>query len=440
MSTIDITGYNEELIHQQYKKGLFTVSGNIVQQHVQKFDHRGTDIKRNILFVTSHNFFELQHGVHTRFFELVKYFKSTGYRVDIFSPEEYGNGWKNTQKNNPDLINRVYIHKSSMSFMQYLKNIIIIICPFLKRWKIYLWLKMQLKKIDNSMIKAIPDLVNDQLSREFRSFVNSSKYDYIIISYVHWAKLLDNEEFSNYKKIILIEDIITYNLYDAKQIKSPDEKILKEEIARINLFDIAICISEVEMKFLSQYPIKPTFYYIPFFMDKKKHRINQKYEYDVLFIGSNNNHNIMGINWFFSNVYPLLDEGCKILIVGLIADHVPKKNNVKTLRFAEDLDRIYFQCKFSISPLLGGTGQKIKVVEALAYGKPVVCTTKGAIGIPGKNNGCLVTDSPEEFASIMRRLINNNYYYMKNSSSAYECFIMNFTKDKIYERLDTIFN
>lgn len=33
---------------------------------------------------------------------------------------------------------------------------------------------------------------------------------------------------------------------------------------------------------------------------------------------------------------------------------------------------IYQQAKFAICPLIGGTGQQVKIIEAMAHGLPVV--------------------------------------------------------------------
>jgi glycosyltransferase involved in cell wall biosynthesis len=78
-------------------------------------------------------------------------------------------------------------------------------------------------------------------------------------------------------------------------------------------------------------------------------------------------------------------------------------------------------------------------VEALAYGKPVICTSKGAEGISGKDNGCLITDSPLEFASLIHRLINDKKFFMENSNKAHIFFSSHYKKDVIYNKLDGIF-
>lgn len=58
-----------------------------------------------------------------------------------------------------------------------------------------------------------------------------------------------------------------------------------------------------------------------------------------------------------------------------------KKNWVKMHGFVADISLIYAQMDLIISPMTCGTGINIKIVEAMAYGLPVLTTTHGGNGI-----------------------------------------------------------
>lgn len=63
-------------------------------------------------------------------------------------------------------------------------------------------------------------------------------------------------------------------------------------------------------------------------------------------------------------------------------------------------------CGVFIVPLLSGSGMRVKILNALSMGLPVVSTTIGAEGIlvtPGKD--ILLADTPEEFANAVIRLL-----------------------------------
>jgi glycosyltransferase involved in cell wall biosynthesis len=64
-----------------------------------------------------------------------------------------------------------------------------------------------------------------------------------------------------------------------------------------------------------------------------------------------------------------------------------------------DLGPIYETARFALCPLLGGTGQKVKILEAMAMGLPVVAVRAGAAEAPivDGENGFLV-ETAREFA------------------------------------------
>ena len=91
--------------------------------------------------------------------------------------------------------------------------------------------------------------------------------------------------------------------------------------------------------------------------------------------------------------------------------------------------------------MVTGTGVKVKVVEALAAGLPVVCSFRGIDGLPNKlHNGCLVSDDPAEFASKIVTLLNDKILYDIQAKYAKELFDNSFSKNVIFEALDKVFN
>jgi glycosyltransferase involved in cell wall biosynthesis len=57
------------------------------------------------------------------------------------------------------------------------------------------------------------------------------------------------------------------------------------------------------------------------------------------------------------------------------------------------------EAQIEICPVLDGGGTRIKILESLAFAKPIVSTTIGAHGHPlGEESGILRRDDPESFA------------------------------------------
>lgn len=153
---------------------------------------------------------------------------------------------------------------------------------------------------------------------------------------------------------------------------------------------------------------------------------------------------------FLEKVYPLLKHKNNIWIVGkvinmLIQDgrFTPEKlaeAGINTIEFAQDLDELYARTKISIVPMFRGTGMKIKTIDAMSRGIPVVSTYLGVDGFPDKNkNGCLVTDKPEEFAAYIDKLLDDQTYYQKVQNEINDYFKNYLSAEKSSNVLDTCF-
>jgi glycosyltransferase involved in cell wall biosynthesis len=78
------------------------------------------------------------------------------------------------------------------------------------------------------------------------------------------------------------------------------------------------------------------------------------------------------------------------------------------LILSADLQAIYRDSRVSVAPLLFGSGMKVKVLDAMARGMPIVTTSVGAEGIDmehGKH--LLVADNPDDMANEVDRLLTD---------------------------------
>lgn len=72
------------------------------------------------------------------------------------------------------------------------------------------------------------------------------------------------------------------------------------------------------------------------------------------------------------------------------------------------LEPFYEECDVVIAPIFFGSGTRIKILEAMAYGRPVVSTTMGAEGM-GLVNGkhLLIADTMLDFSRALVRIAQN---------------------------------
>jgi glycosyltransferase involved in cell wall biosynthesis len=129
----------------------------------------------------------------------------------------------------------------------------------------------------------------------------------------------------------------------------------------------------------------------------------------VLFVGSLNSvFNREGLEWFFKQVWPTL--AARVPDARLqIAGAGPKLGlpaGVEQLGFVEELEPVYAQAQLCVAPLLSGAGTRLKVLESMAHGRPVVATSIGAEGLAVlEEDGVLCRDTGGDFARACCELL-----------------------------------
>ncbi len=81
---------------------------------------------------------------------------------------------------------------------------------------------------------------------------------------------------------------------------------------------------------------------------------------------------------------------------------------VQILGYVPELRPVYEEAMVSVVPLRVGGGSRLKILEAMAYGRPVVSTRIGCEGFlaePGKH--LLIADEDEQFANAVGRIVDD---------------------------------
>ena len=126
--------------------------------------------------------------------------------------------------------------------------------------------------------------------------------------------------------------------------------------------------------------------------------------------------NIDGVTWFAHEIYPLIKQqidGTRFFVVGQrpVAEvrALPEEDpTIEVTGYVPNPTPYIANSACLIVPLRSGGGMRVKILEALARGIPIVSTTIGYEGInltPGKH--LLVADTPTAFADAVVRLIQD---------------------------------
>ncbi len=136
---------------------------------------------------------------------------------------------------------------------------------------------------------------------------------------------------------------------------------------------------------------------------------------EVLFMGAlHAAFNIDSLDYFARSIYPLLDETCDftLTIVGgklpAYLEYLGRDPRVSVVGRVDDVRPYLHWASCIVIPLRFGGGLRIRTLEAMLAGLPVVCTTVAMAGMdfePGRDY--LLADTAEDFASEVNRLLNS---------------------------------
>lgn len=137
----------------------------------------------------------------------------------------------------------------------------------------------------------------------------------------------------------------------------------------------------------------------------------------LLYVGTLNwEANVDGLLWFFDEVLPLVASKHPEVIVKIVggkpdqrlierSKHLPQ---VLFTGFVKDLEPLFKEARVSLAPLRFGSGIKVKVLNAMCRGLPIVTTSIGAEGIDAQHMKELaIADTPSEMAQVIDLLLTD---------------------------------
>lgn len=135
----------------------------------------------------------------------------------------------------------------------------------------------------------------------------------------------------------------------------------------------------------------------------------------LLFVGRMSYQpNVDGAIFFCQEIFPLLKQqvpDVKLLIVGAQPPNsvlALASEDITVTGYVESVIPYYQQALISIVPLRSGSGTRLKILEAMALGRPVVSTSLGCEGLKvTQDENILVADTPADFVAQTVRLLRD---------------------------------
>lgn len=150
---------------------------------------------------------------------------------------------------------------------------------------------------------------------------------------------------------------------------------------------------------------------------------------EILSIGSlHYAPNADGVRWFLREVLPRVLESspeAKTVVIGKdppadfqrIADQ--SKGRIQVKGYVPDLDPYFARAALMVVPVLAGSGMRVRILEGLARGMPMVTSSLGAQGIEVRSGEeILIADSSQAFSQAVLTLLSQPELRKAMSKSA----------------------
>jgi len=271
---------------------------------------------------------------------------------------------------------------------------------------------------------------DDKIYIEIEKIIKEKKIDITYTDHLHMAfygKLI-NKHFPE-TKLILREHNAEYifwkriykeenNIFKKLLFWWQSLKILNYEKKITNIFDKCFMISSIDQMNLKKINPYVKAQVISTGINIQDYQISQPGKiipFSMLYVGDFSwLPNLKGILWFLTKVWPEIKKlfpKAKIFIVGKKPpkDILGYKNNdIIVTGYVKDVKPWIDKSEIFLVPLFSGGGIRIKILEAMAIGKPIISTPVGAEGIDVENKkNILMADNKEDFIKNIKILFNN---------------------------------
>lgn len=319
-------------------------------------------------------------------------------------------------------------------------------------------------KRERSLIKIVPKLLKypytvasreiSHMQKKIERCIKERAIDLINVDFPHMCVNL--LKIKTTIPIILNEHNIEWKVYQtiassqrnvlkkiAYWVDSFRLKVYEKQIFLKIKFDKITFVSEKDMRFAIEHHFcsQEKCKLIPVGSDKQilSNMENQSKRKNIIFVGKMSYApNVEAVMWFVNEILPRIQaryENVKFYIVGkepLVKVQKLAKENVVVTGMVDSVKQYYEQADLVVLPLKNGGGVKVKLLEAIGYGKMVVSTSVGVEGtIYADGETITIADEEADFADKCIDCLATTDEAKKRMSEAYKIYCENYTWKKI---------
>lgn len=285
-----------------------------------------------------------------------------------------------------------------------------------------------------------PTITFKEYKNEFKQFIQGKYFDVAIVEYIELSNILEYLP-SSTVTMLDTHDLVFERIRSFKKNKIAYDGIdlsKKDELEIFECYDYVLLIQKKDFEIVAKKMDNGRLLLVPHPPFLKMTPVSKTCT-QIGYVASPYQPNVDALRWFIDNVWHevLKKHNLTLHVYGNIgASFNEPVKNIIFHGFVENLKTVYEGIDIVINPVRCGAGLKIKNVEALGLGIPLITTSHGSSGMEdGVSKAFLVADKPKEFIEAFDIIVKDFDFRTQISKAGFEYANMNFSKEKSYGNL-----
>jgi glycosyltransferase involved in cell wall biosynthesis len=229
-------------------------------------------------------------------------------------------------------------------------------------------------------------------------------------------------------------------------------KMFNYELDMCQKYDLILAVSQDEERLLRSYlprldisSAAPTGVDISFHQPRSQRAVRPN---SLLFVGYfRHTPNVDGVLLLGRTIFPKLKHLCPDATLTIVGAHPPASvrdlaldPSIEVVGYVDDVRDYYRTHAVLAAPILTGAGTRVKILEAMAAGVPVVTTSIGAEGILCESGrDILISDDVDVFAQHIADLLNSESTAERIANAGRDLVTAQYDWDVIVSNLEHLY-